>query len=161
TSVILPKPTGFYAVGTKAIELKDLNRKMLRDFTQRRWMVQAFYPTDLQKDKTYPYMPGTLKEGLVGGTYVYAHSKTDADLSKTKAGCFPIIIFIPGIGGGRQDYTILCEELASYGYVVLSIDQPYVSNFVCFLDKIKIVPTFKDIWKVKQNRDYRYAYYDE
>jgi len=34
--VVLPSPTGPYAVGTKAIEMKDSSRTMLRDSSQRR-----------------------------------------------------------------------------------------------------------------------------
>jgi len=45
-TITLPQPTGAYRVGTRRIELTDTSRKMLRDSTQRRWMMQAFYPTD-------------------------------------------------------------------------------------------------------------------
>lgn len=159
SDVILPSPTGPYAVGTKAIEMKDSSRKMLRDSSQRRWMIQAFYPSALHDHQTFPYMPETLKEGVVDGIKVLTHSKWKAELLKRKT--FPVIIFIPGFGEERQKYTLLCEELASHGYVILSLDQPYVSNFVRFLDGSKIVVKFQDAWKSSRDRDYRYRYYDE
>lgn len=82
-------------------------------------------------------MPGTLQDGIVQGTKVLAYAKPNADPVSSKT--FPMVIFIPGRGEERQKYTILCEELASQGYVVLAIDQPYVANFVQFPDGTKIV----------------------
>lgn len=156
--VLLPKPTGLYDVGTKAIEFKDDTRTMLRDKNIRHWMVQAFYPS-ANHEGTYPYMPGTLKKGKVKGIEVLTYAKPDAIISKKDT--YPVIFFIPGLGQERQDYTILCEELASHGYVVLSLDQPYVSNFVRFSDGSTIVLTLKDAWNIPRNRDYRYKYYDK
>lgn len=154
----LPRPTGSYSVGTKAIEVKDPSRRMLRDSSPRRWMVQAFYPSE-KHEALYPYMPGTIHNGKVEGVQVLTHSKPNADPIRSRA--FPVIIFVPGLGEERQKYTILCEELASQGYVVLSIDQPYVSNFVKFPDGKAIVLTIQDAWNVPKYRDYRYHFYDE
>ncbi|RZI47036.1 hypothetical protein [Candidatus Finniella inopinata] len=157
-TVTLPSPTGPFGCGTQSFEVTDTSRQMLRDSPPRRWMVQAFYPTT-KHTQTYPYRPGTLDEGLVIDTKILSHSKPEAKLLQGKA-C-PVVIFIPGLGHGRQDYTILCEEMASHGYMVLSLDQPYVSNFVKFSDGTRIVMTLKDSWKVPRDRDYRYQYYDE
>ena len=132
---------------------------MLRDSSQRCWMIQAFYPTVAATSQTYSYMPGTLAEGVIKGVKIVAHSNPNSELSNR--GPFPVIIFIPGFGEVRQSYTILCEELASHGYVILSLDQPYVSSFVHFSNNKTIVPTFYDSWKVSRDRDYRYQYYDE
>lgn len=155
----LPKPTGKYEVGTKAIELKDTSRIMLRDSTSHRWMVQAYYPVDRGSEGIYPYMPDTLENGGIRGIKVLANSKPNAELSKQDT--FPVIFFIPGLGGERQKYSIICEDLASHGYVVFSLDLPYISNFVRFPDGTKIMNTLKDVWKVNRDRDYRYHYYDE
>lgn len=154
----LPKPTGPYSVGTKAIDMKDPSRTQLRDETPRHWVIQAFYPSK-RHEGVYPYQPGTLEGGVVEGVKILAHAQPDAPL--LKKGPYPALIFVPGFGGARQNYTILCEELASHGYVVLSLDQPYVSNFVRFPDGSTLVPTLKDLWKSSRDRDYRYQYYDE
>lgn len=159
TDILLPPPTGPYSVGTKAIEMKDSSRTMLRDSSQRRWMIQAFYPSQSPDQQTYPYMPETLKDGLVKGVRVLTHSKPKAEILKQKT--FPVIIFVPGLGEERQKYTLLFEELSSHGYIVLSLDQPYVSNFVAFPDENKIVLTLQDAWKSSRDRDYRYQYYDD
>lgn len=45
---------GPYSVGTKAIEVKDPNRKMLRYSGIKRWMVQAFYPAQ-KHEEVYSY----------------------------------------------------------------------------------------------------------
>ncbi|WP_010300180.1 carboxylic ester hydrolase [Candidatus Odyssella thessalonicensis] len=159
--LVLPKPTGHYAVGTRAIELMDCSRTLLRSKNKKRLMVQAFYPVlaPAPGKGPYPYMPATLEEGVVENIQVLAWAQPEAPaLSSAK---FPIIIFTPGRGAQRQQYTILLEELASHGYVVLAIDQPYVANFVKFPNGDKVVLSLKDAWYVLHDRDYRYAYDDK
>jgi pimeloyl-ACP methyl ester carboxylesterase len=158
-AVVLPKPTGHYSVGTRALTYINPQKKMLRGNGQRRWVIQAFYPVDNHSYETFPYMPGTLKEGKVKGIQVHAYSQPNAPITSHQK--LPVILFIPGFGNGRQNYTILLEELASQGYVVFSIDQPYQTNFVRFPSGESIVITFYDAWKSKQDRDYRYHFYDE
>lgn len=154
----LLKPTGSYSIGTKAIEIQDPSRTLFRNQHSRRWMSQLFYPSK-KHEGTYPYMPDTLKDGIVQGIKVVASAKPNAECLPSQK--FPLIIFIPGLGEERQKYTILCEELASQGYIVLTVDQPYVANFVIFPDNTKITLTLQDIWKMPRDRNYRYQYYDE
>lgn len=122
-------------------------------------MVQSFYPSNQRSNQPQPYRPETLLRGLVDNVTALQHAELNATY-KPNILC-PLIIFIPGLGHGRQDYTILCEELASHGFIVLALDQPYVTNFVRFIDGTTCVPTFYDLWKVSRDRDYRYNYYDE
>lgn len=150
---------GPYGVGTKSFVLQDCDRKMLRGAKAQRWVIQAFYPMDEKEDHPSFYMPGTIDNGLLCGKTIHAHGQPEGALSQQ--GPFPVLIFIPGFGEIRQRYTILCEELASQGYVVLSLDQPYTSSFVGFPDGSTIVPTLYDLWKTQRDRDYRYAYFDE
>ena len=157
-TIALPRPTGSYAVGTKAIEINDSSRSMLRGAESKRWMIQLFYPAKAHKG-TYSYMPGTIENGEVNDVFVKAHAKPDALPFSTQK--FPLIVFIPGRGGIRQQYTILLEEIASQGYIVISMDQPYVSSFVTFPDGSSITLNLKDVWKVPRDRDYRYQYDDE
>lgn len=187
--LLLPVPTGTYKVGTKAIEVTDKRRTMHRGKGPRRWVIQAFYPLKANIQPTPPldvpswYMPGTLDQGSIENKTVYAHAKPM--LPSIKVGrqektfsnylnitCMrnsdiieehglPVVLFVPGFGEERQKYTILCEELASHGYVVMSFDAPYISSFVQFFDRSCIVPTIKDIWKIPRDRDYRYKVFDE
>lgn len=156
--VELPHALGPYQIGTKAIELHDQKRKMPRAEEERRWMVQAFYPRLKDGETRFPYMPGTLSQSKVGRVEVFAHAKPEAEVCTDKT--FPVVLFLPGLGQVRQSYTILCEALASYGYIVLSLDQPYNSSFVRFLDGKVVQPTLYDSWKVARDRDYRYGYFD-
>jgi pimeloyl-ACP methyl ester carboxylesterase len=133
---------------------------MFKDGSVRRWMVQAFYPT-LPHSETSSYMPGMIKNGIVEGTAVKTHSKLNSP--QLTGQMFPAIIFVPGIGSSHLEYTILFENLASHGYIVLSIGEPYISNFVNFPDGSAIVYRLLDAWKhmMRSDRDYRYQYFDD
>jgi hypothetical protein len=47
---------------------------------------------------------------------------------------FPVIMMQPGMGPSIPDYTILAENLASQGYVVVGLNTPYTSNLVVLPD---------------------------
>ena len=153
----LPELKGPYGVGCVNVESSDPSRTQLRDDSKRRWMATVFYPA-IEKGRA-AYMPGTLEDGVVYGTKVWGHAVPGATISP--GGKFPVIISLPGRGGERQKQTILYETLASRGYVVIAMDQPYVGNFVRFPDGTKIVLTLKDAWNIPRDRDYRYRYDDE
>src|SRR5207237_9995764 len=40
---------------------------------------------------------------------------------------WPILVFLPGWGSPREDYSGLCADLASHGYVVVALSHPYES----------------------------------
>lgn len=157
-TIILPQPKGTYGVGTVNIELSDPSRTQLRSNEGRRWMVTVFYPTQ-KTTKTHPYMPGTLDEGIVCGVRILGYAVPDGKIISEKK--FPVIISYPGRGGERQKMTILYEALASQGYNVITVDQPYGANFIKFLDGKRITLTFKDLWNLPRDRDYRYKYDDD
>lgn len=127
--LLLPEPTGPYGVGTANIGLKDTSRTQLRDTKERRWMATVFYPTR-KTNATSPYMFGTLIDGTIYGVKILGHSIPDTPIIQSRK--LPIILAFPGRGGERQGETILYEALASHGYIVITMDQPYVSNFVKF-----------------------------
>ncbi len=118
-------------------------------------MAKVFYPT-IKTKEAYLYMPGTLADGLVCGTKVLGHAIPGAMMIANQK-C-PIIISFPG--RGRQKRTILYETLVSHGYIVITMDQPYVANFVKFPDEAKVL-TFRDVWKLPRDREYRYRYDDD
>jgi dienelactone hydrolase len=47
---------------------------------------------------------------------------------------YPLLILLIGLGGYRQVYTFQAEELASHGYIVAAIEQPYAHAKVVFPD---------------------------
>ena len=157
--VTLPAPTGPYSVGTRAIAMADPNTKAFRGDGQNRWMIQAFYPSQT-RGVLPPYMPDTLSQGIIHTTQVTAHSHVNSEIKKGPN--YPVLFFVPGLGQERQKYTILCEELASKGYIVLAFDVPYISNYVHFpVSGDSITLTLEDAWKVPRDRDFRYLYFDE
>ncbi|KJV55110.1 alpha/beta hydrolase family protein [Orientia chuto str. Dubai] len=104
-------------------------------------------------------MTGTLDDGNLCGTKVLGHAIPSALMIQDRK--FPIVISLPSRGGEHQKETIPYEALASHVYIVITMDQPYVANFVKFPDGAKINLTSKDVWNLLRDRDYRYAYDDE
>ena len=157
--IVLPVPSGPYCVGTKSFEINDPTRPEKNTWWgARKFMVQAYYPIVNTGSKNTPYMPETLEDGKIENITLYAHAELNAPIA-TK-GPYPVIIMQPGLGGVRQAHTILCEDLASHGYVVFSLDHPYVASFVRFKDGSIITPHLFTMWRVNNNRDYRYAWFE-
>lgn len=157
-TLTLPEPKGIYGVGVVNVELSDSTRTQLRSHEKRRWMSTIFYPT-LKTGKTEPYMLGTLDDGNVCDIKILGHAIPREPVIQSCR--FPVIISLPGRGGERQKASILYEALASHGYIVITMDQSYVANFVKFPDGAKTTLTSKDVWNLPRDRDYRYAYDDE
>lgn len=154
--IYFPKPTGKYSVGTKSIE-----------FIPNKIIGQLFYPTesDYPNQKLTYYMPGTLDDGLMKSKIlsndeikIFSYAQENAKVKLLDN--YSLIIFIPGFGEERQKYTILCEELASHGYIILSLDQVGVSNFIKFSDCI-LTPSLLHLYKITYDRSYRYGYFDK
>ncbi|KOS21400.1 Platelet-activating factor acetylhydrolase [Escovopsis weberi] len=65
-------------------------------------------------------------------------SPPDDELSEsqrsTAAEEFPLVIFGPGLGFSRLTYNLLCQFLASYGFIVVSVDHPHDAAVVQFSD---------------------------
>jgi dienelactone hydrolase len=55
---------------------------------------------------------------------IKTHSSFEAPLSRKQLK-YPLLILSPGLGEPRSNYTSFAEELASQGYVVVSVDHPY------------------------------------
>jgi dienelactone hydrolase len=160
--VTLPKPTGHYTVGTKAIHAEDVNRTQIGASEIRHWMIQAFFPTDTPKNPspfrkrgTYPYGPSMLQAGAVLDRYVEAYASPYTSVKRNWQAAFPVIIIVPALGQCRHHYTILSEELASHGFMVLVMDFPYISSLVRFNDGSAAVPATKTLWKFKNDPVYR------
>jgi hypothetical protein len=52
----------------------------------------------------------------------------------TKHQKYPLVVFSPGLSASRLLYTLQAKALASYGFVVVTIDHPYDATFVEFPD---------------------------
>jgi dienelactone hydrolase len=62
---------------------------------------------------------------------VRTHSCLDAPVAH---GAYPVVVFSHGFTGTFTDYTFLFEDLASRGYIVVSVDHTYEATAVAFAD---------------------------
>src|SRR5262249_15583308 len=64
---------------------------------------------------------------------VRSHSVANADVSP-KERSYPVVIMRGGASSGVLNYSVLAEDLASHGYVVVGFDAPFRSGRVVFPD---------------------------
>jgi dienelactone hydrolase len=155
----LPKLTGSYSVGVTTMHLIDTSRP--ENFTTdptdvREMMVQLWYPietttigtrTEYMDYPTFQWLKNRSPIPLItipNNAYLFVrpHSRNETNIA---AGIFPVVIFSPGYDGVYQIYTSFIEDLVSHGFVVASINHPYVSGITVFPDGRKVglaeVPT--------------------
>ena len=145
----LPAPTGTSAIGTTTWRLTDSARRetLAGGGEPRNVEVLAWYPASSPgRGKTAPY----LREGLAevrtfakmfraaegvwdGLESVRTHAELDAAPAATPRS-FPVLVFSHGYTGIPSAYTSLLEDLASHGYVVLSIVHPYEATAATLAD---------------------------
>jgi hypothetical protein len=131
----LPLPTGPYSVGTVPLHLVDRSRPdpVAGPGRYRELMASVWYPAG--NVWRYPLAlwmpPAALRAYLVSGGFeadVAAAPVTagheGAPLRRT-GGRLPIIVFSHGAHDHRSDTTIVVQELASHGYVVVTVDHTY------------------------------------
>ena len=143
-----PKPTGSSDVGTQTLELTDQNR--LEWFTKdniedlRKIMVQVWYPTNDNEGEKESYVDhGKIRVKALAEQFDYkpfifnglikvkSNSFSNAKVDNQNSP-YPVIIFSHGLGGNRTQNTIIIEELASHGYVVIAIEHAYDANVSVF-----------------------------
>jgi hypothetical protein len=157
-ALIVPSPPGPYSVAVKHFELVDRARKDILaplPNTNRRFMSSVYLPVNAAyecKSQAEPYMPtltaqvfGEMGEalGIPQGTleefemdFCDLSSLTlnvDAD-SEKKKDSYPIAVFSPGYGGTRFVYGAMARSLASWGYIVFTLDHTWEAAVVEFPD---------------------------
>ena len=168
----LPVPSGLNNVGTKILEWEDSSRKEWftsnsEDF--RKLVLQVWYPTDDSLGKIAQYLDHPeirlkpiaktieLPEKLIQHIqYIETNSFVNANIKADNIQ-YPLILFSHGLGGMRMQNTIQMEELASYGYVVVSVDHAYDANITIFSDGsiadfrsgLRDDATEEEFWKVR------------
>ena len=140
--VVLPKPTGPYAVGRTLFDWVDPKRD--DPFSSavgkhRELMVWLWYPaSDSMHAKPAAYVPSDWASELpwrpvtIPGR-IRVHAVAGAPMG-TNRKSFPVLIFSTGIGNLPSDYTSLIEDIVSHGYVVLGITNTYSAPVVRFPD---------------------------
>jgi predicted dienelactone hydrolase len=147
---MLPAPTGVFQVGRAIYDWTDdarLNPYSPAAGTKQELAVWFWYPAAVTPaTKTAEYLPAYWRsaveqhEGFVLSRLlsrdlarVKSHSWSDADVSSQQRN-YPVVILRAGGGALSSDYTSLAEDLASHGYVVVSIDAPYRTVVTAFAD---------------------------
>jgi predicted dienelactone hydrolase len=153
----LPEPTGPFGVGTERFSFVDSTRP--ETFTPepgdfREVAFRVWYPAPKTPCKTrVPYMEKAeerrrmLPEGSpvpAGFFDVLGHwmsnSCYDAVLSDEVA-AFPIVLYSHATGAGMDASTVLMEELASHGYVAVSVGHALeTSHFVRADGSLRVFP---------------------
>lgn len=149
-----PRPAGQYAIGTLTFHWVDQGRAEIfsPDPRARRELVaQIWYPAAaVAGAQPAPYMPDA--DAFIAA-FARLHRKpafllcgvkrvvTNAVAGAPAAGdqpSYPVLIFLAGTTGFRQMNTFHAEELASHGYIVVGLDQPYVAASVVFPDRRQV-----------------------
>lgn len=145
----VPKPSGPFSIGTTTLALTDQSRRELYSGKDepRRLMAQVWYPASPSpEDQLAPWMesaeiiapalsnfidmPDFFLDHLVyAKTSAYKNAPPDPS-----EGPYPVIIFSHGWRGFREQNTFQVQELASHGYVVISIQYTYGAIMTVFPD---------------------------
>lgn len=153
-AVVLPGPQDSQRVSYHALELTDDSRWDLyapaNNPHKRRIVVSSYLPVDSDEEKCtpahLPFMPH--QTAIAYGLYAAANGIPDdvfqdIELEFCQLGrCvarrsgrkYPVVIFSPGLSASRLLCSNQARALASYGFVVLTIDHPYDATFVEFSD---------------------------
>jgi predicted dienelactone hydrolase len=150
----LPIPSGEYGIGRHALDLTDNTHPDSRSSIsgeQRELMLYIWYPArqlsskneseyfpfaaDIDKDPRYRDAAheifGTSWPMIVDGS-VHAHAVTDAP--PLVGARFPVVLFFPGYSSTSFSYTAQIENLVSYGYIVVAVEDRISSGLIRFSD---------------------------
>ena len=138
-AIAVPPVSGTRMVGTQVMRLAESNRPdpFATDGRQRELLVRFWYPaTQHQTCRPAAYVSPRARayfSQLTGLPLpeVTTNSCQDAAVA---SGAHPVVLFTPGYTATFTDYTFLLEDLASRGYVVVSVDHTYEATAVEFPD---------------------------
>ena len=131
--VRLPGPTGGYAVGTITYTVKDDREEVLAPGTMRSVAARVYYPVLKGSVAGLPkaaLLSDHMIEGYKRSFKVSPAVAKDPDTNRSECypGAekipgkkFPLIMFNPGYNSYREGNSLLCTDLASHGYVVISV----------------------------------------
>ena len=137
-TIQLIKPTGNYAVGTSVYEWIDESRSMKvgSNFVQQRAIVSQFwYPITSKNNLTKAPYAALSKDYQKTIAHSFLRAPIAQNLNKA-----PFIVIVPGRGTERFLYTVMAEELASQGFVVVSVDMPEL-GYVTYQDGFTLYPS--------------------
>ncbi len=144
-----PRPSGPYQIGTLTYHWVESRHEIFSTdpSAHRELMAQVWYPVkgDTSSARA-PYVQDasalsaslTRAHDLPGFTfdhfqYVTTNAIPSAPVATDRPN-YPVLIFLTGSSGFRQANTLQIENLVSYGYIVVGLDQPYTAASVVFPD---------------------------
>ncbi|MFI9808516.1 alpha/beta hydrolase family protein [Streptomyces sp. NPDC052301] len=150
----LPAPTGPYRVGEVDLHLVDRTRPdpWRSGQDHRELMVGVYYPAKHTAGRpAAPYMlPAAaahfddvtaddylgmnIPKGRADWAGTVTHVTRGAPVAAGRGGRLPVLLYSPGLGEPRTWGTALVADLASRGYVVVTVDHTYESPEVQFPD---------------------------
>jgi dienelactone hydrolase len=138
----IPNPSGDYQIGTYVETVEDMSREeeYTSGFSYRKFTYQMWYPVDdIGEGKVMPWLSGgkDIARGLTKSiglpSFILDHIQhTESNSYQIQTisddqDSYPVVLISHGWGGFMNLHTDLAEELASRGYIVISIDHTYGS----------------------------------
>ncbi|WP_406638330.1 alpha/beta hydrolase family protein [Amycolatopsis sp. WGS_07] len=133
----LPTPSGPHAIGERDVHLVDQARN-------RELMISVWYPARPGSGPKARYLPAAAAPyfdqgaapalGLPTGKVDWAAVETHARANAPVRGRWPVVVYSPGWGSLRALGSATAEDLASRGYIVVTIDHTGEAPFVVFPD---------------------------
>jgi hypothetical protein len=154
-TIAAPALTGAYAVGRRYMIWTDSSRGDPTDSTRARelpvwiWYPAAPAPASALRPVLPPAWQARRIETLtpkLGSDVAQAaaslpvHARADVP-PLNGAPTFPVLLFTPGLGWLPSDYSVLLEDLASHGYVIVGLASPGFADVVRFDDGREVVRT--------------------
>ena len=130
-----PKPTGDYAVGTFTYTVADDREELLKPSTMRSIASRVYYPvlkSDVKGRRKATYLSRNMAQALKKAFMIPLNydkmESSGENISECFEGAppiegekFPLVMFHHGYNSYREGNSFLCIELASHGYVVISV----------------------------------------
>ena len=129
----MPRPTGEYAVGTFTYTVKDDREEVLKPGTMRSVAARVYYPV-LKESTEGLTKAAAMSDNMIKGfrsSFKVAPGfakHPEENVSECFAGAeripgkkFPLIMFNHGYNSYREGNSFLCIDLASHGYIVISV----------------------------------------
>jgi predicted dienelactone hydrolase len=138
----MPAPTGPYSVGMVGLHLVDKSRTdpYVPGSTPRELMVSLWYPaTATSGHYQAPWMPS-----ISGAHFLASRGLSPQQVTlprtaghvlapvNTKLGKLPVLLYSTGLHSDRAMGTALAQDLASRGYLVVTVDHTHDANEVQF-----------------------------
>src|ERR671938_837691 len=135
---VLPRPSGPHLVGSVVFRWTDAQRPETFTTTaggDRPVVGQAWWPTETSGPPV-PYFEAQGRLPAYVDPYpawfyddfdqVDTHASASPPVSAERP-TWPVLLFLPGWGSPREEYSGLCADLARRGYVVVALSHPYES----------------------------------